>query len=129
MMHHHKEASDKYAKNNGSSVVTLTPPHAGKSKLDNTTPKISILFNQLEDKKFGYFGNFEFVDIQRDHHKTFGGDTMIFTYNLTNQNKNMVDKELYAFSELSMFDVFIHVIRNVFVGKESFDDSRSTQEV
>ena len=41
----------------------------------------------------------------------------------------MAEKELYEFSELCMFEVFIHVNRKFYVGKENVDDSRSTQEV
>ena len=40
--HKHKEDSDEDIKNNGSSVVMLNPTHAGKSKVANTTPKMSI---------------------------------------------------------------------------------------
>ena len=73
---------------------------------------MSMLFNQLVDIKVGYFWNFEFVDIQRAHCETFGDDPMIFPDNPTKQDKTMLEVELYALSELCMFDVFIHNIRN-----------------
>ena len=74
---------------------------------------MSVLFNNLENIKVGYFQNFEFVDSQRDHHETFGDDTIIFTANPTKQEKTMSEKELYAFSELCIFDVFIHIVKNI----------------
>ena len=67
VVHQHKEASDDDGKNYGSSVVTPIPPHVEKSKIDTTTPKMSILFNQSEDIKVGHFGKIEFVDSQRAH--------------------------------------------------------------
>ena len=54
---------------------------------------------------------------------------MIFIYNPTNKNKTMAEKELYEFSKLCMFDVFILIIRNFYVGTDIVDNSRSTQEV
>ena len=112
MVHQHKETSDKDGENYGSSAVTLTPPRASKSRVGTTTPKMSILFNQSEDIKVGYFGHFEFLDIQRSHCETFCDNPMLFTVNLTNKNKTMAEKELYAFSEICMLDFFIHIIRN-----------------
>ena len=82
--HQHKEASANDVKNDGSSAVTSTPPCARKYRVYTTTPKMSILFNQSAYIKVGYFGKFEFVDIQRDHHETFGDDPMIFTSKPTN---------------------------------------------
>ena len=58
--HPQKQASDDDGENNGSSAVRSTPPCTGISKAATTTPKMSILFNQSEDIKFGYFGKFEF---------------------------------------------------------------------
>ena len=91
-MHQHKEASDENGENDGSSAVTSTPHRANKSIVATTTPKMSILFNQLEDIKVGYFGHFEFVDSQRAHRETFGDNPMLFPANLTNQNKTMAEK-------------------------------------
>ena len=108
--HQHQESSDNDGENDGSSAVTSTPPRARKSKVDTTTPKISMFLNQSADLKVGYFGNFNFVDIQRAHRGTFGDNPMIFPANPTNNNKTMASKEIYAFSELYMFDVFIHMI-------------------
>ena len=34
----------------------------------------------------------------------------------------MAEKELYALSELFMFDVFIHIIGFFYVGTDNFDD-------
>ena len=72
--HHHEEVSGEDGENNGSRMVTSTQPHAGKSKVATTTQKMSILFNQSEYIKVGYFGKFEFVDSQRAHCETFDGD-------------------------------------------------------
>ena len=58
--HQHKEASDDNGNNDGSIMATLNPHRARKYKLATTTPKRSILFNQLEDIKVDYFGRFEF---------------------------------------------------------------------
>ena len=82
--HQHKEASDDDGKNCESSAVTPIPLHVGKSKVDTTTPKISILFNQSEDIKVGHFGKIEFVDIQRARRETFGDVPMILLVNPTN---------------------------------------------
>ena len=41
----------------------------------------------------------------------------------------MADKELYSFSELCMYDMFIHIIGKFYVGIDNFDYSRRTQEV
>ena len=49
--HQHKEAIDEEDKNYGNSAVILIPPSASKSKVANTTPKMSTLFNQSEDMK------------------------------------------------------------------------------
>ena len=127
--HRNKEFSDDDGENDGSSTVTSTPPHARKSRVATTTPKMSILLNQSEDIEAGYFRNFGFVDIQRSHRDTFGNDPMIFPDNPTNQNKTMTEKELYAFSELCMLDLFIHIIRKNYVGTDNVDYSRSTQKV
>ena len=116
-------------KNDGSGVVTLAPPRASKYRVAITTPKMSILFNQPEDIKVGYFGKFEFVDIQRAHCETFGDEPMLFPDNPTNQNKTMTEKELYAFSELCMLDLFIHIIRKNYVGTDNIDDLRSPHDV
>ena len=110
MVNQHKEASENNVENNGSSVFTLTPPRAGKYKVATTTPKMSILFKQSTDIKFDYFGNFGFLYSQMAHRDSFGDDPMIFSTNPTNQNKNMSEKEIYAFSELCMFDIFINII-------------------
>ena len=109
--HKHKEASDNNGKNDGIIVVTSTPPCASKSRVATTTPKMIILFNQSEYIKVGYFGKFEFVDIQRSHCETFGDNPMLIPANPTNQNKTMAEKELYVFYELCMLDVLIHIIR------------------
>ena len=90
--HQHKEASGDDGNNDGSSEVTLTPICISKSRVATTTPKISILFNQLEDIKVGYFGSFEFLDIQRSHCETFVDNPTIFPANPTNQNKTMSEK-------------------------------------
>ena len=58
---------------------------------------MSILFNQSEYIKVGYFGKFEFVDSQRAHCENFDKDPMVFPANPTNQNKTMTEKELYTF--------------------------------
>ena len=58
MVHQHNEASDKNGKNNGSIALTSTPTRVGKYKVATTTPKMSILLNQLADIKVGYFGRF-----------------------------------------------------------------------
>ena len=102
-------------KNDGIGAVTLTPPHASKYRVAITTPKMSILFNQSEDTKVGYFGKFELVDSQRSHCKTFGKNPMLFPANPTNQNKTTAEKELYALSELFMLDFLIHIIRKFYV--------------
>ena len=127
--HHNEKDSDNDGKNYGSSMVTLKPPHAGKSKVATNTPKTSALFTQSEYIKVGYFGKFEFVYIQRDHRETFYDEPMIFFVNPNNQNKTTAGKELYAFYELCMFDVFILIIRTFYVGTDNVDYSRSTQEV
>ena len=129
MAHQHKEASDDDGKNYGSSVVAPIPTHVRKSKVATNTPKISILFNQSEDIKVGHYGKIEFVDSQRAHRETFDEVPMILLANPTNQNKTMAQKEIYSFSELCILDLFIHIIRNVYVGTDNFDDSRITQEV
>ena len=85
--HHHKEYSYNDGKNDGSTVVTSTPPHASKSKVATNTPKMSILFNQSEDIKVDYFGKFECVDSQRAHQETFGNNPMLFPDIPTNHNK------------------------------------------
>ena len=56
--HRNKEASEDNGKNNGISAFTSTSSYKSKYKVDNTTPKISILFNQSADIKVGYFSNF-----------------------------------------------------------------------
>ena len=90
--HKHKETSDNNGNIYVSSTVTLTPPHAINSKVDTTTPKMSILFNQLTDIKDGYFGKFESVDSQRACRETFCKNPILFPANQTNQNKTMVEK-------------------------------------
>ena len=55
---HHKDFSDDDGNDDRSSAVTSNPLHAGKSKVATTTPKMSKLFNQSEDIKVVYFGNF-----------------------------------------------------------------------
>ena len=127
--HQHEEASDFSGNNDGSSAAVLTQPRVGKAKVANTTPKMSILFNQLEDINIGYFGYFEFVDSQRSHHETFDNDPTVFPVNPTKQDKTIAEKELYAFSELCISDVFIHIIRIFYVGTYNVDDSRITQKV
>ena len=127
--HQHKEASDDDGKNYGSNAVTPIPPQVGKSKVATTTPKVSILFNQQEDIKVGHFGKIEFVDSQRSHPETFGEVPMIILATPTNQNKTMAQKEICSFSELCILEVFIHIIRKLYVGTDNVDDSRSTQEV
>ena len=92
MVHQNKEASDDDGDNYGSSEATLTPIRISKSRVATTTPKISILFNQLEDIKVGYFGIFEFLDIKRSHCETFVDNPTIFPANPTNQNKTMSEK-------------------------------------
>ena len=87
---------------------------------------MSILFNQSEDIKVGYFGRFEFLDSQIYHLETFGDDPILFHANPTNQNKNISEKELYAFYEICMLNVFIHIIGTFYVGTDNVDDSRST---
>ena len=82
---------------------------------------MSILFNQLENIKVGSFGNYEFVDIQRAHRETFVDNAMIFPANTANQNKNMAEKEIYAFSELCMLEVSIHIIRNIYGSTDNVD--------
>ena len=67
VVHHNKEASGEDGNNGGSSAVTSTPPRAIKSRIATTTPKMSILFNQSDDIKVGYFGNVGFVDSKRAH--------------------------------------------------------------
>ena len=62
------------------------------SNVANTTPKMSILFNQLADIKVGYFGKFELVDIQRYHRDNFGDIPRIFPANPTKQEKTMAQK-------------------------------------
>ena len=84
---------------------------------------------KLADIKVGYFEKLYFVDNHRDHRETFGDNPMVFLANPTKQEKTMSEKELYAFSELCIFDVFIHIIRNNYCGTYNVDDSRSTQEV
>ena len=73
--------------------------------------------------------NFEFVDIQRAHLETFGKNPMIFPAKTTDHNKIMAEKELYAFSELCIFYVFIHIIRKKKFITDNVDNSSSTQEV
>ena len=58
---------------------------------------MSILFNQSEYIKVGYFGKFGFLDSQRAHLETFGKDPMLFPANPINRNKTMEEKELYPF--------------------------------
>ena len=110
-------------------MVTSIPPFAGKSKVATTTTKMCILFHKSTDITVGYFGKNEFVDCQRAHHDTFGNNPMIFPDNPTKQEKTMTEKELYTFYEICMFDVFIHIIRNIYVGTDNVDDSRSTHEM
>ena len=55
VVYQHKEASDDDGDNDGSSAVASTPPYASKYIVATTTPKFSILFNQSEDIKVGYF--------------------------------------------------------------------------
>ena len=74
---------------------------------------MSILFNQLEDIKVGYFGVFEFVDSQRAHRKTFIDEPMLYPANPTNQNKTIAEKELYEFSELCMLDVLFILLETI----------------
>ena len=93
MAHQRKEASDINGKNNWISVVTQTPPCAVKSNVATTTPEMSTLFNQSADIKVGYFGIFEFVDIQRSQCETFGDNLINFPPNPTKQNKTMAEKE------------------------------------
>ena len=88
----HKEASYDYVENNESSAVTLNPPHAGISKVDTITPKMSILFNQSAYIKFGYHGKFEFVDTQRAKDDNFCKYHMIVPTNPTKQEKTMTEK-------------------------------------
>ena len=38
----------------------------------------------------------------------------------------MTEKKLYEFSELCMFDVFIHIIGESYVVTDNVDDSKST---
>ena len=78
MVHWHRDYSDNHGNNDVSCAVTPTPPRAVKSKVANTTQKLSVLFNQSLDIKVGYFGNFEFVDSQRDHHETLGSNPWYF---------------------------------------------------
>ena len=66
-MHQHEEASEDNGESDGSILVTSTPPCAVISKVATTTPKMGMLFNQSENIKVGYFGEFEFVDSQRAH--------------------------------------------------------------
>ena len=87
--HHHKEASDDNDNKSGSGKVTSTSPCEGKSKVATTTPKMSILFNDLADIKVGYVGKIEFVDSQRAHHETFGDNPIIFPANPTNHIKTI----------------------------------------
>ena len=54
---------------------------------------------------------------------------MILPANPTKQDKTMVEKKLYKFSELCMFDVFICIIRRFYVGTGNDDHSRITQKV
>ena len=84
MAHQHKEASDDDVENYGSSAVTVTPPRMIKSKLATTKPKMSILFNQLEDIKVSHFGKIEFVYRKRAYCETFCKVLMIFLANPTN---------------------------------------------
>ena len=88
-----------------------------------------VLFNQSADIKVGYLGEFEFVDSQRAHCENFGDKPMIFPDNPTKQENTMAEKELHAFSELCMFDVFIRIIRIFNVGTDTVDYSRSTRKV
>ena len=81
--HRHEEASEKNGGNDGLSAVTSNPIRVGIYKVATTTPKMIILFNQLADIKVGYFGQFEFVDSQRDHHEIFVEEPMIFPANPT----------------------------------------------
>ena len=90
---------------------------------------MSILFNQSENIKVGYFGNFDFVDSQRAHRETFGKDPMLLPSDPKNQIKTMAEKELFAFSKICMLDIFIHIIMKFYVGTDNVDDSRSTNEV
>ena len=110
VVNHQKEASDDDGNNDGSKVVTPTPPFANKSRVATTPPKMSILFNQLADINVGYFGNFGFLNIQRAHCENFDDYPMIFPTKQTNKNKTMAEKELYAFSEIYMLDILIHRI-------------------
>ena len=112
VVHHHKESSDDNDENGGSSVVILNPYLASKSRVAITSPKMSILFNLSENIKVGYFGHFVYVDNQRAHCETFGNNPMIFPSNPNNQNKNMTEKELYAFSELCMLDILFILLGN-----------------
>ena len=89
---HYKESSENDGENDGSSVVPSTPTHASNSRVATTTPKISILFNQSGDIKVGYFGKFELLESQRDHHETVGDDPILCPDKPTNQNKTMVEK-------------------------------------
>ena len=125
--HQHKESNDNVGNNDKSRTVMLNPLCVVKSKVATTTPKTSILFNQVADIKVCYFGKFEFVDIQRAHRETFDDDHMIFTAQPTNKNKTMAEKGIYELSEICMFDVFIHMIRKFYVGTDNVDDSNSTQ--
>ena len=93
-------------------MVKSTPPHAVIAEVSTTTPKMSVFFNQSAEIKAGYFGKSKFVNRQRDHHETFRKHPTIFSSKPTKQEKTMSEEELYAFSELCMFEIFIHIIRN-----------------
>ena len=69
------------------------------------------MFNQSEDIKVGYIGKLECVYSQRSHYENFDKEPIIFCANRTKLDKTTEEKELYAFSELCMFDIFIHNIR------------------
>ena len=58
---------------------------------------------------------------------------MIFPANPTNQIKNMTEKQLCAFYEVCMFDVLIHIIRNLMLVQIMFmiqgAHSKSTKQL
>ena len=94
------------------------------------TPKMSVIYKNVNNIKIGYLGTLVFLDNQETFSGMFGDKPTIIAQNInTSQDSASTSQSLYSFGEKCKLDVLLHTLGKYYVGHNSIDNSLSVQDV
>ena len=91
---------------------------------------MSVLFNDSNNIKGGYFGKLELFDTQADFSEVFGDKPTIISPNTTTSKYTIsTARSLYPFGEKFKLDLFLHMCRKYYFGHDSVEKSLIVQDM